>query len=83
MNNKDQIVIIEKDIDTLKTHLADLKYRYQTLEKDAIRLETDLKSLSGVVITKEKFAPYEKLASAIGISIALTIVGAIMAGILK
>ena len=74
MNNKDQIVIIEKDIDILKTHLADLKYRYQTLEKDAIRLETDLKSLSGAVITKEKFAPYEKFASAIGLAIALAIV---------
>ncbi|MEI7632348.1 MAG: hypothetical protein WCJ60_03425 [bacterium] len=74
---------IEKDIDLFKSNITELKYRAQILEKDVTRLEADLTKLGGTVITKEKFAPYEKFANAIGIAVALAVVGAIMASILK
>lgn len=74
---------IEKDLDKVRTKVSIIQYEVKTLQDEAKRLEDTIKDLSGNVVTKEKFAPYEKLLSAVGIAVLLAIVGAIMASILK
>lgn len=74
---------IEKEIDGVNDKITEISYKIMTLQDEAHRLETTIKELSGNVVTREKFAPYEKLLGAIGIAVVLAIVAAFMASILK
>lgn len=74
---------IEKELQTVRDRITDLTNDVGNLQDEARRLETTIKDLSGNVITREKFAPYEKLLGVIGVAVVLAIVAAFMASILK
>lgn len=74
---------IEKELDRVKEKIGEISYEVRTLQDEAHRLEITIRDLSGNVITKEKFAPYEKLLGVIGVAVVLAIVAAFMASILK
>lgn len=74
---------IEKELQKVHDRITHLTNDVDNLQAEAKRLETTIKELSGNVITREKFAPYEKLLSAVGIAVILAIVAAVMASILK
>lgn len=78
-----QVKEIEKELDRVRDKISEVSFEVRTLQDEARRLEKTIEDLSGNVITREKFAPYEKLLSAIGIAVTLAIVGAIMASVLK
>ena len=74
---------IEKELQSVRDRITDISNDVSNLQEEAKRLEETIKTLSGSVVTKEKFAPYEKLLSAIGVAIVLALVAAFMASILK
>ena len=74
---------IEKDLQSVRDRITDISNDVSNLQDEARRLEETIKDLSGKVVTKEKFAPYEKLLGVIGVAIILAIVAAFMASILK
>lgn len=74
---------IEKELQTVHDRITNLNNDVSNLQAEAKRLEGTIKDLSGSVITKEKFAPYEKLLGVIGVAVVLAIVAAFMASILK
>lgn len=78
-----QIKVIENELNGIQLKVHDLENEIKNARADAKRLEKDLEGLSGNVITKEKFAPYEKLLGVIGVAVVLAIVAAFMASILK
>lgn len=78
-----QIKTIEDELGSIQLKVHDLENEIKNARADAKRLEDDLRGLTGNVITKEKFAPYEKLLSVIGVAVTLAIVAAFMASILK
>lgn len=77
------IKAIEKELQTVHDGITNLNNDVNNLQAEAKRLETTIKDLSGNIVTKEKFAPYEKLLGVIGVAIVLAIVAAFMASILK
>tara|TARA_R110000868_G_scaffold72202_1_gene210729 strand:+ start:571 stop:828 length:258 start_codon:yes stop_codon:yes gene_type:complete len=74
---------IEKELQSVHDSITNLNNDVDNLQAEAKRLEDSIKDLSGKVVTKEKFAPYEKLLGVIGVAIVLAIVAAFMASILK
>jgi predicted nucleic acid-binding Zn-ribbon protein len=74
---------IEKELQTVHERITNLNNDVSNLQDEAKRLELTIKDLSGNVITREKFAPYEKLLGVVGVAIVLAIVAAFMASILK
>lgn len=78
-----QIKTIEDELNGIQLKVHDLENEISNAQVDVKRLEKALEGLSGKVITKEKFAPYEKLLSVIGVAVVLAIVAAFMASILK
>lgn len=77
------IKAIEKELQTVHDGITNLNNDVNNLQAEAKRLEATIKDLSGNIVTKEKFAPYEKLLSVIGVAVVLAIVAAFMASILK
>lgn len=78
-----QIKNIEKELTHIQLKVHDLENEIKNARADAKRLEDDLNNLTGNVITKEKFAPYEKLLGVIGVAVVLALVAAFMASVLK